>query len=213
MNLGILIVLITLLGYLSNWLNWRYLNNPAIKILYYLGAAVHETSHAVFCIITGARITEFSIFSKQPHVIYQKSKIPFLGNLLISLAPIFGGLTFLFLVNNYFLPKTFVLPSVFNLETLLSAPFFFLKQLDPSEWSSWLMIFLSFNIGAMIGPSFQDLKNIWPLLIICFFIEWPILIKLGFLTLALILTNLLIQLILLIFLKIFKTLTHHNFAS
>lgn len=212
MNFGVLIVLITIFGYVSNWLNWRYLSFPLIKALYYIGATVHELSHAIFCVLCGAKITEFSVFSRQPHVTYQKPKIPFLGNFLISLAPIIGGLAFLFLLNNYFLKDSFILPQIFDIKSLFSAPFYILAQINLLEWRSWIMLFLFFNIGAMIGPSFQDLKNIWPFLIICFFIKWPALLSLCFLVLGLILTNVLIQIICAIILKIFKTLTHHNFA-
>ena len=94
MSLGIVIVLIAALGYLSNTLNWRYLNFSVIRLLYYIGALVHETSHAVLCILTGAKIEEFTVFSDQPQVVHRPSKIPFLGELLISAAPIAGGLLF-----------------------------------------------------------------------------------------------------------------------
>jgi hypothetical protein len=200
MSLGLLILLIFILGYLSNWLNWRYLNYAPIKILYYLGAAVHEISHALFCVFCGAKITEFSIFSRQPHVIYQKPKIPVLGNFLISLAPISGGLAFIFLLNKFFLENYFTWP-------------FSLAQINLLEWQSWLMVFLSFNMGAMIGPSFLDLKNIWPVLLLCFFINWPILATLSSLIFGFMLANIAIQLILILILKILKILTHHNFTS
>ena len=58
MNLGVIIILIAAFGYLSNTLNWRYLNFGVIRFLYYIGALVHETSHAVLCIFTGAKIRE-----------------------------------------------------------------------------------------------------------------------------------------------------------
>ena len=65
-NIGIIIIFIAALGYLSNVLNWRYLNNGVIRFLYYIGALVHETSHAVLCVLTGAKIEEFTVFSDQP---------------------------------------------------------------------------------------------------------------------------------------------------
>ncbi len=198
MNLGVLIVLITLLGYASNWLNWRYLNYPAVRFLYYFGAAIHESSHAIFCVLTGARISEFSVFSKEPHVTSAKPKIRIVGQILVSLAPIAGGLTFLFLLNKYFFEGYFIVPQSLSPANLFFAPFDLLFQINLLNWQSWLMVFLFLNVGAMIGPSFSDLKNIWPLILASFFINWPPLFALGLLVVALILTNILIQIILML---------------
>jgi len=198
MNLGILILLITGLGYVSNWLNWRYLNYPVVRFLYYFGAAIHESSHALFCMLTGARITEFSVFSKQPHVSASKPRLPIIGQFLVSLAPIIGGSAFLFILNKYFLEGYFIVPQILSPSGLFFAPFDILAQINLMGWQSWLMIFLFLNTGAMIGPSFSDIKNIWPLIIASFFIKWPPLFELGLLVCALILTNILLQIILLL---------------
>jgi hypothetical protein len=196
MSLGIVIVLIAALGYLSNTLNWRYLNFSVIRLLYYIGALVHETSHAVLCILTGAKIEEFTVFSDQPQVVHRPSKIPFLGELLISAAPIAGGLLFLFLVNHYVLGNYFTLPQVANWhdwKSVLAVPLGFLAQINILQWQSWVMIFLLFNAGAMLGPSTQDLKNVWPMLIVLFFINSPLLARLGLAALGLILANIVLQ--------------------
>jgi len=42
-NLGIVVVSITALGYASNVLNWRYLHDGVVRFLYYVGAFVPET--------------------------------------------------------------------------------------------------------------------------------------------------------------------------
>jgi len=38
------------------------------------------------------------------------------------------------------------------------------------KWKNLITIFLLLNIGAMISPSWQDLKNVWFLMIILIFI-------------------------------------------
>jgi hypothetical protein len=182
-NIGAIIILVAALGYLSNFLNWRYLNNGAIRFLYYIGALVHETSHAVLCVLTGAKIEEFAVFSDQPRVVHRKSRIPFLGELLISIAPIAGGLLFLFLVNRYLLGNYFALTPAS------------LLQINILQWRSWVMIFLLFNAGAMLGPSEQDLKNIWPALIVLLFIHYAPLAAFGLMALALIAVNIVFQII------------------
>ena len=41
LSLGLVIVLIVVLGYASNWLNWQFLNYRLTHALYYIGAFVH----------------------------------------------------------------------------------------------------------------------------------------------------------------------------
>lgn len=194
-NLGVLAILITLLGYTSNRINWRYLNYKAIHFLYYIGAAVHETSHAIVCLLTGAKIEEYAVFSRQPRVVYRKPKLPLLGNPLISFAPIVGGLFFLYLVNRLALGSYFYVPAVGSWNDIFLGLVRIFSELNPLDWRSWVMVFLFFNVGAMIGPSFRDLKNIWPFVIILFFIKSNLLASLGLLAVTLILADILIQII------------------
>jgi hypothetical protein len=205
MNLGISIVLITLLGYASNWLNWRYLNSPITSFLYYIGTLVHELSHAIACFCTGAKIKEISIFSKNPHIAFLEPKIPILGKLLISLAPLAGGISFLFLINRYFLTDHFVLPQFLNWQDIFIYPIKILGRINLFDWRSWVAIFLLLNVGAMIGPSWQDLKNIWFLLIIFFFLKWQFLANFNLQVISIILSGILIQITLMILIKITKT--------
>jgi hypothetical protein len=193
MSLGVIIILITAFGYLSNTLNWRYLNYGVVRLFYYIGALVHETSHAVLCVLTGAKIEEFTVFSDQPRVVHRKSRLPFIGEFLISAAPIAGGLLFLFFVNRYALGNYFTLNSVMPLGLLL--------QINVLQWQSWVMIVLLFNAGAMLGPSTQDLKNAWPVLIVLLFVNYPPLAGLGFLALYLIIANLIFQIIAILLIK------------
>lgn len=195
MNLGIIVLSITIVGSLSNWLNWRYLNYPITRLLYYVGAFVHETSHAVLCILTGAKIKEFVVSSSQPHVTHQKSKLPIVGEILISFAPIAGGLLFLALVNHYFLGNYFAAPHVSEWQNLFIGALKSLAQINLLQWQSWVMILFFFNVGAMVGPSPRDLKNIWPILILLFFVQSAFFADLGFVALSLILVNIALQII------------------
>jgi hypothetical protein len=207
MSLGIVIVLIAAFGYISNALNWRYLNYGVIRCLYYIGALVHETSHAVLCVLTGAKIEEFTVFSDQPRVVHRKSKLPFLGELLISAAPIAGGLLFLFLVNRYILGNYFMPPPVVHWNDwkgALAAPLRLLLQINPLRWQSWVMILLLLNAGAMLGPSTQDLKNIWPMLILLFFINSPFLAGIGLVALSLIMANIVLQVVAIVLVSVVR---------
>jgi len=204
LSLGFIILLIVLFGYISNWLNWRYLNYRITHYLYYIGAFVHESSHALLCIITGAKIEEFKVFTSQPHVIHRKSKWPIVGSVLISSAPIFGGLLFLFLVNHFVLGNFFTFNSidVTSWQSVLNGPLNLIMQMNPIHWQSWVLLLLLVNVGAMLGPSFQDIKNIWLTLIILFFIQSSVLENVGLIALNLILVNIVIQVIVILIVKI-----------
>ena len=204
MNLGILIILITVLGYISNWLNGLYLNFRTTRWLYSVGSIIHELSHALLCILTGARITEFQILTKQPHVSHTKSRLPLIGQPLISLAPIAGGLLSVYLINNRLLNNYFTIVAPDNINEIVTIILSFLAQINLLHWQSWIMILFFINIGSMIGPSTRDLKNIWPILIILLFVPWPALSNLALVVISLILLNIAIQLIIISLLKIFS---------
>jgi hypothetical protein len=196
MNLGFVILLVSLFGYASNWLNGRFLNNRVTHFLYYIGAVVHETSHAALCVLTGAKIQEFSVFSAQPHVTHRKSRLPFVGEALISFAPIAGGLAFLFLVNTYILGDYFKVASVFDLHGTFLLIEALALQFHPFAWQSWVMVLLLLNIGAMIGPSWQDLKNIWLVVLVLFFVRWDPVAAWCWFAIGLILANIALQIVL-----------------
>jgi Peptidase M50B-like len=210
MTLGLVILLISVFGYASNWLNWHFLNHALTRYLYYIGACVHESSHALFCLITGATITEFSVISSQPHVTHEESKLPIIGNALISSAPIFGGLFFLFLVNHYALSDQFSISASANLHDTLMYAFSLLAEINLLAWQSWVMLLLFINVGAMLGPSFKDIRNIWPILILLFFIPSNIisapLIALSMTALGLIMVGIIVQITAIICVKIFAWL-------
>ncbi len=195
-SLGAALIAISALGSVSNWINGRFLNYKIVFLLYYVGALVHEASHAIVCLFTGAKIQEFSVLARQPHVTYLKPKLPIVSNILISLAPIVGGIGFLYLVNRFWLTGAFTLPELNSVSDLWLALGKLLAQIRIFHWQSWVMILLFLNAGAMIGPSARDLKNIWPALIILLFVSPPFLVHLALLAILLILANIAVQIIL-----------------
>ena len=204
LTIGIIIIIISALGYISNWLNWRFLNYKINHLLYYFGAFIHESSHALFCLITGAKIHKYKVITDQPQVTYSNSKIPILGDLLISIAPILGGLAFLFFINKYFMANQFIMPAFSNWKFFLDDFFKFINQIKLTDWKNIILIFLFFNMGAMIGPSVQDLKNVWILIVLLVFVPWPFFSHLGLFAIAYILINIILQIILITIISLFK---------
>jgi hypothetical protein len=207
MDLGVIIALIVIFGHISNWLNWRFLNYRITHLMYYLGAFVHESSHAILCLVTGAKIYQFDVFSAQPHVTHGRPRLPIIGNLFISSAPIFGGLLFIFLVDHYVLGGYFALSFAGSgWRDALFGPLHILAQMRPLQWQSWVIALILLNAGAMLGPSFQDIKNVWVAVIILFFIRWPYLAGIGLAALSLIIVNIAVQIILILGTKTCKSI-------
>ena len=56
------------------------------------GVIIHEFSHAILCLLMGAKITKIALFDKQGgSVEHTKPVVPIIGQVLISLAPFFFG--------------------------------------------------------------------------------------------------------------------------
>jgi hypothetical protein len=205
-TIGIVIIAISLIGYFSNWINWKFLNYKINHLLYYFGAFIHESSHALLCLATGAKISEYKVVTTQPHVTYSNSRLPVLGNLFISIAPILGGLTFLFFVNKYFLANQFIMPAFSNWKYFITDFLKFIGQIKLTKWQDLVIIFLFFNMGAMISPSWQDLKNVWILIIILAFIPSLFIAHLGLLAIAFILMSIILQTILAVIISLVNLL-------
>ncbi len=203
-TIGIMLIAISALGFLSNWLNWQFLNYKINHWLYYFGAFVHETSHAILCLATGAKISQYKVFNEQPRVVYSKPKLPVVGNLLISIAPLFGGIALLFLINKYFLLNQYTMPEFSNWRFFFIDFLKFIKQINIFDWKNLITIFLLLNVGAMIGPSARDLKNVWFLLLLLVFIPWAFFTHLGLFAIVLILMNIILQIILIALISLIK---------
>ncbi len=150
--------------------SWQYL-------LIAPGVAVHELSHAVGCLITGAKIHEIKLFSPDKntgtlgYVSHGKSKIPIFGAMIISLAPIVGCSLGLFVVAEYtgFETDFGIDSSLFSLNSSLSdfaeilkEAFDVLISADPLSYKTWIFIYFALSLSASIAPSSQDFKNSLP---------------------------------------------------
>ena len=115
------------------------------QIILFPGVVIHELSHFVFCLLSGARVHNVEFFSPSGgSVTHSKPKLPVIGMFLISLAPFLVGITLV-----YFLyPQLIVF--------------------DSSQSTLWLIIskvIISYLLVAIIismFPSGRDFKNAWP---------------------------------------------------
>ena len=154
--------------------------------------------------LMGAKIHKYEVLVAQPQVTYSDPKLKIFGNLLISIAPILGGLAFMFFINKYFLANQFAIPAFSNWKFFVHDFLKFVRQINLARWQDWVAIFLFLNMGAMIGPSWQDLKNVWIFIVVLLFIPWPFFVHLGLLSTAFILIGISFQLALVVSISIVK---------
>lgn len=164
---GFLLVIFIGISYLSSYLWRKSLPIKLYTFLVFPGVIIHEVSHIIACIFTGAKIKKVKLFSKKGgYVKHKKPKLPLIGVPLISLFPLVGGILFLQL--------TFYLFD-FNLVTFsLNLSFFgSLEDIFIANWKSWsfwLVIYLSVSIIINVIPSKKDFRNSLSSLFVIFFI-------------------------------------------
>lgn len=136
-------VLVATLGlsYAANYWLSRIFRGKTYRYLIAPGVIVHEYSHAVGCVLTGARIREIRVFERTGgRVVHEESRLPF-GEGLISMAPIFGAAL-----------------AAYLLARLLVPGFVGLADVEFSSWRFLLFTYLAASITAAMAPSGQDLK-------------------------------------------------------
>lgn len=138
------------------------------------GIIIHEFSHALACFLSGAKIQEINLFSSQGgYVRHYPPKIPIIGKIFISFAPILGGIGVLWLVAWLFnlgivfggidFSQPFVQGAVVAFQGI---PVF--VQSYWLKWQFWFFVYLAISIIICLVPSKQDFKNAFVGLLIIF---------------------------------------------
>lgn len=149
------------------------------SLLYLIGVPIHEFSHALAALITLAGVVAIKPLLEAPDGAFVISKRSHcLGSILISLAPLIGGLLALWLTATFIIPG-FDVPAVeaaqldlegaASLGTLLTATLDFMGRfldtalsdlfnLDWANWRTYVGLYIAFSIGIAILPSVVDLR-------------------------------------------------------
>ena len=157
----VLVVALLILSFLINFLLSHSVLGSRYRLFVGPGVILHEISHALLCVVTGAKVHSISFFDKNGgKVQHGPSKIPLLGQILISMAPlVFGAVAIYFLSFriglkeidlNQFTSSNSVI--AFFRETIMS--------LDYRNALTILSIYLVLSIGVTMTPSLQDIRNI-----------------------------------------------------
>jgi len=145
-----------------------------LRSLYYAirapGVIVHECSHILGCIITGAKIKKVVFFSQEGgSVTYTPSKIPYIGDVVISTAPlvcipiVLAGLTWVFsqFLGCVFPPLPLEVNSMDALYRLVIPIALLFTQNLIVRFNPWFLFYLYLTVTLVLSlaPSAQDMKN------------------------------------------------------
>jgi len=166
-QLIIVIIVFAIVEALSILYQKLFMRFKTLRAFLFLGIFIHEFAHYLACKLTLAPVSEFKVGLKAGHVIHGKSRIPILGGMLISLAPLIVGialLVWLFLwitqmgwSDFWILFKDGQFKDLNYLSDFFAAAW---QNIQVASWQFWLWLFLNFNILAVFVPSKQDFKNI-----------------------------------------------------
>jgi hypothetical protein len=134
------------------------------------GVIVHESSHILGCFITGAKIKKVVFFSEEGgSVTYTTSKIPYIGDVVISTAPlvcipiVLAGLTWIFsqYLGCVFPPTPLSVNSMDTLLGLVIAIIILFTQNLVVRFNPWFIVYLYLTVTLVLSlaPSVQDMKN------------------------------------------------------
>jgi hypothetical protein len=165
---GIVVMLI------STMLDHLWAQVSPLRIFYYAirapGVIIHECSHILGCLVTGAAITNVVFLSKDGgSVTYTRPKIPVLSDVIISSAPLFCiplVLTGLMWCFSRFLGCTFPafpvsIDSAGTLHSLATSIVELFTQNLVADFHPWFLLYLYITLSLVLSlaPSAQDIKN------------------------------------------------------
>jgi len=133
------------------------------------GIVIHECSHILGCLLTGAKVKNVVLLSKEGgSVTYTKSPVPFLGDVVINTAPLFCiplvlyGCTWVFSsCLGCSIPVLRVIDSWNALDLMARqiADMFATNILYHFNAWFFLYLYLTISLVLSLAPSRQDMKN------------------------------------------------------
>ncbi len=155
------------------------------RLMIFPGVLVHELSHYFMCKLTGAKVVELKLFEKQQvkgHVVYGgyvthgPSKLPLLGDPLISFAPVFGCLAVMAILtwaaddplgfrSGPSETVELKVAPLSNLTSILAGITYVIGRLPghiiehAGEWTFWGYLYLTISLAIALAPSKQDFAN------------------------------------------------------
>lgn len=164
-----LFVAVILLSYATDFFLASSIFGSKYRILLAPGVIIHELAHGFACILTGAKVSEMSLFEKEGgHVKHTKSKIPILGPIIISLAPLIVGIIAIYFISRYLSTSGLdTLKSGYSVKSMLLANVAIVKSLAHLSWKNGILLYITVSVVVTMLPSRQDILHAFlPLLIL-----------------------------------------------
>jgi hypothetical protein len=186
-SFGFLLVIFTgvVVILLSHALDILWTRIVPARVFYYAlrapGVVVHECAHILGCFLTGAKIQKVVFFSERGgSVTYTPSALPWIGDMVIGIAPLFCIPLLLAAVSWIFstwlgcwfpvFPQTIdSIPSLYQTGAGITG---MIAQNLITRFNGWflLYLYLALSLVLSLAPSVQDLKNAMPgIVLIAFF--------------------------------------------
>ena len=176
------IILFFCLLLVSYFLSYRVLSKILLNIsmaggtlyryLYLLltlpGIIVHELSHAAGFLVSGYRVKEINFGVRdmvnggycRAGARYFPFTVPVLADAVASLSPfVSGGLIMIVMLRWLRIDYGIDVTSVYGFSKMLAG---ILKNVDYSDWRTYLFFYLSMTVGSQVSPSKTDLKYVVP---------------------------------------------------
>jgi hypothetical protein len=159
----ILIFAVVVMSFLINMLLSQTILGIGYRIFVAPGIILHELSHALLCLLTGAKISKISFFDRDGgEVKHSASSIPIVGQVLISIAPFFFGAMAI-----YFCSRKLGISGI-DLGAIDVSKVGFLhyftqtiSNLKLDDYKTYIILYLVISIAVTMTPSWQDLRNIF----------------------------------------------------
>jgi len=165
---GIVVMLVSMA------LDFLWAQAMPVRVFYYIlkapGVIIHECAHVLGCLITGASIKKVVLFSREGgSVMYTSPKIPYLGDVVISTAPLFciplvlAGCAWVF--SRYLGCALPPLPyGVGSMETVIATGSGIVEMFTRNlfvRFNAWFLLYLYLTLSLVlsVAPSSQDLRN------------------------------------------------------
>ena len=164
----ILIIAIFILAALVDFFLVRSFLGKGYRSFVAVGVIIHEMSHFIACILTGAKVTKVVVFDASGgSVEHEPPKIPVVGQVFISMAPLISGSIIIYFLALYLGLKPVDLRLIdLSVGGILSYAKSMVAPINFMDWKNWIIFYLVLNVIVTMTPSKQDFKNMAVLLII-----------------------------------------------
>ena len=152
-----LVLLLILIEVFSVWYTRNLLQFKILSYLIFPGIFFHELCHYLACKLTWAKVDKFRFSWQEGEVVHERSPIPIVGGLIISLAPLAGGIIALYFLF-YWLTGLSLGSVASDLNLAMLGKIF--SSINFLSWQFVLFVYLILNVLAIVSPSHQDYKNI-----------------------------------------------------